>query len=138
MNTFSLEEKSVIIIGGLGGYGLAITSLILKRGGRVLLADLKPKAEADNIISSRFPEACEAKTLMYTKCDVTSEADIEAAFNFANRELALPDKPVEVLINGAGIVGEQNWEKLYEINIVSFYEYIIFYAYQKLLLELSM
>ena len=40
-----------------------------------------------------------AKTLMYKKCDVTSEAEIEAAFNFANQELALPDKPVEVLIN---------------------------------------
>ena len=36
---------------------------------------------------------------MYKKCDVTSEAEIEAAFNFANQELALPDKPVEVLIN---------------------------------------
>ena len=118
MNTFSLEEKSVIIIGGLGGYGLAITSLILKRGGRVLLADLKAKAEADNIISSRFPEACEAKTLMYTKCDVTSEADLEAAFQFANGELVLPDRSVEILINAAGIVGEQRWEQVYQVNIV--------------------
>ena len=118
MNTFSLEEKSVIIIGGLGGYGLAITSLILKRGGRVLLADLKPKAEADNIISSRFPEACEAKTLMYTKCDVTSEADLEAAFQFANGELVLPDRSIEILINAAGIVGEQRWEQVYQVNIV--------------------
>ena len=24
---------------------------------------------------------------------------------------------VEVLINGAGIVGEENWEKIYEVNI---------------------
>ena len=118
MNTFSLEEKSVIIIGGLGGYGLAITSLILKRGGRVLLADLKAKTEADNIISSRFPEACEAKTLMYTKCDVTSEADLEAAFQFANGELVLPDRSVEILINAAGIVGEQRWEQVYQVNIV--------------------
>ena len=121
MNTFPLEDKSVIITGGLGGYGLAIANLIVKRGGRVLLADVKPEVDLKNSVeaTTHLKDALEAKTLMYTKCDVTSEADIEAAFNFANRELALPDKPVEVLINGAGIVGEQNWEKLYEVNIVS-------------------
>ena len=56
---------------------------------------------------------------MYTRCDVTNEADIEAAFNLANQELALPDKQVEILINGAGIVGEQSWSRLYDVNIVS-------------------
>ena len=101
MNTFPLEDKSVIITGGLGGYGLAIANLIVKRGGRVLLADVKPEDDLKNSVekTTHLKDALEAKTLMYTKCDVTSEADIEAAFNFANQELALPDKPVEVLIN---------------------------------------
>ena len=55
MNTFSLEEKSVIITGGLGGYGLAICELILKRKGRVLLTDLKSDSEAEEILSKCCP-----------------------------------------------------------------------------------
>ena len=49
MNTFPLEEKCAIITGGLGGYGLAIADIILKRGGRVLLADVKPEPNLDLI-----------------------------------------------------------------------------------------
>ena len=87
MNTFSLEEKSVIITGGLGGYGLAICELILKRKGRVLLTDLKSDSQAEEILSNRFKDAFEAKCVLYTKCDVTSEADIEAAFKTAQQKL---------------------------------------------------
>ena len=119
MNTFSLEEKAVIITGGLGGYGLAIAKLILKRGGRVLLTDVKPSTEAQDIMAATFDVASvDAKRVLYTKCDVTQESDIEAAFSFAAKELVPPDQAVEILINAAGIVGEQQWEHLYDINIV--------------------
>ena len=119
MNTFKLEGKNAIITGGLGGYGLAIAGLILKRGGRVLLADIIPEKEAEVTLQSRFPDAVEAKTILYTICDVSSEAQIEAAFSLAHEKLTLADSSVDILINGAGIVGEQNWKKLFEINIVS-------------------
>lgn len=119
MNTFHLEGKSAIITGGLGGYGLAIAGLILKRGGRVLVADIIPEKEAETTLKSRFAEALEAKTLLYTVCDVSSEAQIQAAFDFAHEKLTLADSSVDILINGAGIVGEQNWKKLFEVNIVS-------------------
>lgn len=119
MNTFSLEEKSVIITGGLGGYGLAITKLILKRGGRVLLADLKPQAEGQQVIDSQFKEECEAGKLLYTQCNVTQESDWNSVFEVAHKELTLPDQSVDILINAAGIVGEQNWQRLYQVNIVS-------------------
>ena len=119
MNTFKLEGKSAIITGGLGGYGLAIADLILKRGGRVLLADIIPEKEAEVTMQSRFADAVEAKTIMYTICDVSSEAQIEAAFALAHEKLTLADSSVDILISGAGIVGEQNWKKLFEINIVS-------------------
>ena len=118
MNTFKLEGKSVIITGGLGGYGLAISELILKRGGRVLLADIKPQSEAETILQEKFKEAFEAKSILYTKCDVTSDTDFEAAFKKAEKDLVEPDGCVDILINNAGIVGEQNWQRIYEINIV--------------------
>merc|ERR1712223_1270767 len=103
MNTFSLEEKTVLITGGLGGYGLAICELILKRKGRVLLADIKAISEAEEMLANQFKDAFEAKSVMYTKCDVTSEADIEAAFVKAQKDL-VGDGHVDILINNAGIV----------------------------------
>ena len=119
MNTFKLEEKSAIILGGLGGYSIAIAQLILKRGGRVLLADLKEPQDAKSILSCQFEEAQESKRVIYVKCDVRSEKEIENAFKVAHKDLVSPDNSVDILINGAGIVGEQQWEKLYDINIVS-------------------
>merc|ERR1711976_1127142 len=125
MNTFKLEGKSVIITGGLGGYGLAIGELILKRGGRVLLADIKPQSEAETILREKFKEAFEAKSVLYTKCDVTSEADFEAAFKKAEKDLVEADGSVDILINNAGIVGEQNWQRIYEINIKGVHQGIL-------------
>ena len=119
MNTFSLEEKTVLITGGLGGYGLAICELILKRKGRVLLADIKAISEAEALLTNRFKDAFEAKSVMYTKCDVTSEADIEAAFAKGQKDLVVGDGHVDILISNAGIVGEDQWQKIYDINIVS-------------------
>ncbi len=50
---------------------------------------------------------------------MTKEESFEAAIIKTNEDLADPDKTLDILINGAGIVGEQRWEKLYDINIVS-------------------
>ena len=137
MNTFKLEGKSVIITGGLGGYGLAISELILKRGGRVLLADIKPQSEAETILQEKFKEAFEAKSILYTKCDVTSDTDFEAAFKKAEKDLVEADGCVDILINNAGIVGEQNWQRIYEINIVRiifrYHIRISFYSFFRLL-----
>ena len=119
MNTFSLEEKTVLITGGLGGYGLAICELILKRKGRVLLADIKAISEAEALLANQFKDTFEAKSVIYTKCDVTSEADIEAAFVKAQKDLVVGDGHVDILINNAGIVGEDQWQRIYDINIVS-------------------
>jgi NAD(P)-dependent dehydrogenase (short-subunit alcohol dehydrogenase family) len=57
MNTFSLDGKTALITGGLGGYGLAIAGLILKRGGRVLLADLKDEAAGEVVMAEKFKDS---------------------------------------------------------------------------------
>ena len=119
MNTFPLEGKTAIITGGLGGYGLAITGLILKRGGQVLCTDLKNASEGGQMLAQTFKEEFEAKKVLYAKCDVTLESDLDLAFKVAQDELVRPDEAVDILINNAGIVGERDWQKLYDVNIVS-------------------
>ena len=119
MNTFPLEGKTAIITGGLGGYGLALTSLILNRAGQVLCTDLKNASEGSQILAETFKQEFEAKRVVYARCDVTSEDDLETAFKVAQDQLVKPDEAVDILINNAGIVGEQDWQKIYDVNIVS-------------------
>ena len=109
MNTFPLENKTCLITGGLGVFGLALTDLILKRGGRVWLTDLKSTEEGTKIIAGRFSER-----VGYSQLDVTSEAEFDGAFIMCAKEMgAVPD----ILFNLAGVVGEDRWEEVYDVNV---------------------
>ena len=46
MNTFELGEKVCLITGGLSSYGQAITKLLLKRGSKVWIVDVKSPDQA--------------------------------------------------------------------------------------------
>ena len=47
MNTFPLEGKLCLMTGGLGGIAVGVARLVLERGGRVMLADLRPEEEGE-------------------------------------------------------------------------------------------
>ncbi len=51
----------------------------------------------------------------YARCDVTDRSSFESAFEKCVERFGCPP---DVLINAAGIAGEQRWEKLYDINLV--------------------
>ena len=115
MNTFPLEQKVCMITGGLGGFALSISELMLKRGARIWLCDLKQEDEGMLTLQNDFPEALEKKNIGYCHCDVTSENDFDAAFLKCKEIMGeIPD----VLINAAGIMGEEQWDSLYDINLV--------------------
>ena len=115
MNTFPLEQKVCMITGGLGGFSLAITELMIKRGARVWLCDLKPQEEGLLTLQNDFSEALEKNNIGYCRCDVTSENEFDAAFVKCIEKMG---ETPDVLINAAGILGEEQWENLYDINLV--------------------
>ena len=115
MNTFPLEQKVCMITGGLGGFSLAISELMIKRGAKVWLCDLKQEEEGLLSLQNNFSEALEKNNIGYCRCDVTSENEFNAAFVKCNDKMG--EKP-DVLINAAGILGEEQWENLYDINLV--------------------
>ena len=97
MNTFSLEEKTVLITGGLGGYGLAICDLILKRKGRVLLADIKPISDAEEILANQFKEAFEAQCSKFgKKCNFKSAKNIIYNFQNGKKSIFAQEKNLEL------------------------------------------
>ena len=124
MNTFPLEQKVCMITGGLGGFALSITELMLKRGARIWLCDLKQEDDGMLTLQSEFSEAYDKNNIGYCRCDVTSVNEFNAAFLKCIEKMG---ETPDVLINAAGILGEEQWENLYDINLVSKILYIPVY-----------
>jgi len=109
-----MEQKICMITGGLGGFASAISGLILKRGAKVWLCDLKQEDEGMLTLQNQFPEAFDKNNIGYCQCDVTNENSFDAAFRKCIEKLGeVPD----ILINAAGILGEEQWDTLYDINL---------------------
>src|SRR5579864_6597043 len=89
-----LEGKVALITGGASGIGLGTVELFLAEGARVVCADLQD--EKGGMLEQRFPGR-----LAYVRCDVTREADIEAACARAKSEFG----GLDVLFNNAGAPG---------------------------------
>ena len=115
MNTFPLEEKVCMITGGLGGFSLAICNLMLKRGAKLWLCDLKQEEEALVAIENKFPDGVAKNAIGYCRCDVTNENEFDGAFVKCIEKMG---QTPDVLINAAGIMGEEQWSNMYDINLV--------------------
>ena len=87
-----LNGASAIITGGASGIGLGTVELFVAEGAKVVAADIQDEKGA--MLEKRFPGQ-----VVYAHCDVTSEAEIEAALQKAKTEFG----GLDILFNNAGI-----------------------------------
>lgn len=87
-----LDGKVAMITGAASGIGLATVELFVAEGAQVVAADIQDEKGA--MLEKRFPGK-----VVYAHCDVTSEADIEAAVKKAKTEFG----GLDILFNNAGI-----------------------------------
>lgn len=85
-NWLELNDKIVIVTGGISGIGKAVTDEFLNQGSKVVVADINEK-ESDN------------ENLVYVKCDVTNREDVKNLVKTAVEKFGT----VDVLVNNAGI-----------------------------------
>ncbi|MEW5684092.1 MAG: glucose 1-dehydrogenase [Pseudomonadota bacterium] len=90
--TGKLDGKVAVITGGVSGIGLGTVELFVAEGARVIAADIQDEKGA--MLEKRFPG-----TVRYAHCDVTKEAEIEAAVKLAASEFG----GLDILFNNAGI-----------------------------------
>jgi len=92
-----LEGKVAVVTGGAGGIGRATAERFLREGACVVLADIDETAlpGAVKLMSDRFSP----DNVRGVRLDVTHEADVAAAFEFAAREYG----GVDILVSNAGI-----------------------------------
>jgi NAD(P)-dependent dehydrogenase (short-subunit alcohol dehydrogenase family) len=108
-----LDGKVALITGGASGIGLGTVELFVAEGAKVIAADIQDEKGA--MLEKRFPGK-----VAYAHCDVTSEADIEAAVKKAKSEFG----GLDILFNNAGIsdrmtsIGEitaDGWSWIFDI-----------------------
>jgi NAD(P)-dependent dehydrogenase (short-subunit alcohol dehydrogenase family) len=87
-----LEGKVAVITGGVSGIGLGTVELFVAEGAKVVAADIQDEKGA--MLEQRF-----AGKVKYAHCDVTQEAEIEAALKLAESEFG----GLDILFNNAGI-----------------------------------
>jgi NAD(P)-dependent dehydrogenase (short-subunit alcohol dehydrogenase family) len=89
--TGRLENKIALITGAASGIGLGAVELFIAEGANIVAADVQD--EKGKMLEQRFPGK-----LVYARCDVTKEADIEAAVGKARSEFG----GLDILFNNAG------------------------------------
>ncbi|MBP7701954.1 MAG: SDR family oxidoreductase [Phenylobacterium sp.] len=108
-----LDGKVALITGGASGIGLGTVELFVAEGAKVVAADIQDEKGA--MLEKRFPGQ-----VAYVHCDVTSEAEIEAAVKKAKTEFG----GLDILFNNAGIsdrmssIGEitaDGWSWIFDI-----------------------
>jgi NAD(P)-dependent dehydrogenase (short-subunit alcohol dehydrogenase family) len=87
-----LDGKVAVITGGVSGIGLGTVELFIAEGAKVVAADIRDEKGA--MLEQRFPGK-----VKYAHCDVTQEAEIEAAVKLAESEFG----GLDILFNNAGI-----------------------------------
>lgn len=89
-----IADARAVITGGASGLGNAVARYIAAQGGKVTLMDVQEapgQAAAQSIGASAG----------FVKCDVTSEAEVNASFQTAAERMG----GINLLVNCAGIVG---------------------------------
>lgn len=91
------RDRSALVTGGASGIGRATVIRLLREGARVLVFDLQAPEPGDLIDECGVA----ADRLSVVSGDVTSEADVERAFDRGVEEFGA----IDLLFNNAGITG---------------------------------
>ncbi|MGN6451615.1 MAG: SDR family NAD(P)-dependent oxidoreductase, partial [Steroidobacteraceae bacterium] len=89
-----LSDTRAVITGGASGLGLAVARHVSAAGGKVALLDLQEGP-------GRAAAAALGSGATFLRCDVTSEAEVNASMEAARAHLG----GLNLLVNCAGVVG---------------------------------
>lgn len=93
----ALAGRVALVTGGAGGIGSATAERLLREGANVVLADIDGKAATE--VAAGMAKVFGADVVRAVAMNVTSEADVEAAFKMANVEFG----GLDILVSNAGI-----------------------------------
>lgn len=114
----NIEGKSAVVSGGGSGIGRATVLELVRRGARVIVADIDEAGGHETVDLA----GAEGGLALYRRCDVTHSEDIAGAFASAVEHFGSFD----IACNNAGIGGEDlfndeigEWVRMVDINLTA-------------------
>jgi NAD(P)-dependent dehydrogenase (short-subunit alcohol dehydrogenase family) len=89
-----IKDARAVVTGGASGLGHAVAQHVAAQGGRVVILDVQEGP-------GRAAAAALGAQALFVRCDVTSEAEVNAALAAAHQHMG----GLNLLVNCAGIVG---------------------------------
>ncbi|NKF23939.1 SDR family oxidoreductase [Solimonas marina] len=113
-----MNEKRVFITGGASGLGRALAERYARAGARVCIGDLNDERGAETLAALQ----AYGHDAHYLHCDVTQEADLEAAAQWMQAHWGGAD----VIVNNAGVAASgaidelslTDWQWIVDINLL--------------------
>jgi NAD(P)-dependent dehydrogenase (short-subunit alcohol dehydrogenase family) len=113
-----MSGKRVFVTGGASGLGRALAGRYARAGWRVLVGDIQDEKGAEVVAALRAAGA----TAEFRRCDVTADADVEAAADWLDRAWGGCD----LVFNNAGVVASgpiedvplADWRWIVDVNLL--------------------
>lgn len=112
-----LQNKVAVVTGGARGIGRAIVEKFHHEGARVALLDIDEERGASVETTLGGPDA----GVVFVRCDITREADVERAIAATREQFG----GVDILVNNAGVntyfdattMTEAEWERVFAVDL---------------------
>src|SRR5271170_2685888 len=88
------QDARAVVTGGASGLGNAVAQHVVSKGGKVVILDVQEG-------SGRAASTALGANALFVRCDVTSEAEVNAAMESARAHMG----GINLLVNCAGVVG---------------------------------
>jgi NAD(P)-dependent dehydrogenase (short-subunit alcohol dehydrogenase family) len=89
-----IQDSRAVVTGGASGLGLAVARHVAGNGGRVVMLDVQEGP-------GRAAAVALGERASFLRCDVTSEAEVNAAMDSAHERIG----GINLLVNCAGVIG---------------------------------
>lgn len=114
------ENKHVVITGGARGIGFETAKQFAQEGAYVSILDMNP----ESLATAKSALASVSKTIFVYEADITNRSQISDLVDKLETQ-----KPIDVLINNAGIaeetpfleIEEKNWKKIIDVNLTGYF-----------------
>ncbi|KAF1990506.1 NAD(P)-binding protein [Aulographum hederae CBS 113979] len=107
----SVSGKIALVTGGGSGIGLSFCELIVSKGAKVIIGDLRLQPEAQKLVESSNGN------VVFKQTDVTDWKQLTDLFTYAEKEVGAPD----LVVLAAGIF-EPKWSSFWEDTETSSYK----------------
>ncbi|XP_052699587.1 15-hydroxyprostaglandin dehydrogenase [NAD(+)]-like [Crassostrea angulata] len=105
--------KAALITGAAQGLGKSFAAVLLQKGCKVCAVDINEEKLQSTV--KEFNTVYGEGSVIGNKCDVTNARELKESFKQAKDTF----RHIDIVVNNAGVVDEQNWEKCLDINLTA-------------------